>query len=104
MLMSTETTHNRNGTTNQVVRMAQPAEFRQLTSLATLVLAQLVHEHRCYGNKDGGSGGMGLLKSRGSYLPGLIYLMLSYLEQSNTEPTMWYQHPPSQRPSHLVAS
>ena len=104
MLMSTETTHNRNGTTNQVVRMTQPVAFRQLTSLATLVLAQLVHEHRCYGNKDGGSGGMGLLKSRGSYLPGLIYLMLSYLEQSNTEPTMWYQSPPSQRPSHLVAS
>ena len=85
MLMSTESTHNRNGTNSQVVRMAQPADFRQLTSLATLVLARLVHEHSCYGNKDGASGGMGLLKSRGSYLPGLIHLMRSYLERTNTE-------------------
>lgn len=105
MLMSAASTHNRKGTNSQLVRMTQPAELRRLTSLATLVLAPLVHEHRCYGNKDGGSGGMGLLKSRGSYLPGLIHLMPNSLEQTNTDPTVWDQHPPSQRPySHLVAS
>lgn len=90
MLMSAASTHNRKGTNSQVVRMTQPAELRPPAPLATLVLAPLVHEHRCYGNKDGGSGGMGLLKSRGSYLPGLlIHLMPSYLEQTNTDPAVW---------------
>ena len=72
MWMATESTHNRKSTNSQVVRMTQPGEMRQLTSLATLVLAQWVHEQSCYDNKDGGSGRMGLLKSMSSYLPGLI--------------------------------